>query len=258
MAQRCCHGAALREAERMNEAMRAQAVRRDRRPASLRGGTEVKMKKWSREELRRAMLVYAVTDRAWLNGRSLVDCVRQAIAGGATFVQLREKDAPREEVTSLARELLAVCRDAGVPFVIDDEVDIALAIGADGVHVGQDDMACEKARALLGPDAIVGVSAQTVQQALAAQAAGADYLGVGALIPTPTKPDAADVTFDELCAICSAVDIPVVGIGGLNKDTVKVLEGSGADGAAVVSAIFAASDCEMAARELSERVGRLV
>ena len=198
------------------------------------------------------MLLYAVTDRAWLRGRSLVDCVRQAIAGGATFVQLREKDAPRAEIVALARELAAICNDAGVPFVIDDEVDIALEVGADGVHVGQEDMACSQARAVLGPDAIVGVSAQTVQQALEAQAAGADYLGVGALIPTATKPDAVDVTYAELSAVCAAVDIPVVGIGGLNAKTIGQFAGSGADGAAVVSAIFASDDCERAARELRD------
>lgn len=207
---------------------------------------------WDADAIRRSMLVYAVTDRAWLNGRSLAECVRQAIAGGATFVQLREKDAPKEEILALARELVAICREAGVPFVVDDDVDVALEVGADGVHVGQDDMACENARAILGPDAIIGVSAQTVEQALAAQQAGADYLGVGALIPTPTKPDAVDVTFDELRAICDAVDIPVVGIGGLNAKTVSQLAGSGVDGAAVVSAIFAADDCEAAAAELSE------
>ena len=207
---------------------------------------------WSREAIRKSMLLYAVTDRAWLRGRSLTACVQQAIEGGATFVQLREKKAPREEVVMLARELQALCRETGVPFVINDEVDIALEVGADGVHVGQDDMACREARRRLGPDAIVGVSAQTVEQALKAQADGADYLGVGALIPTPTKPDAVDVTFGELRAICDAVDIPVVGIGGLNARTIDRLEGSGADGAAVVSAIFAADDCLEATCELRD------
>lgn len=204
----------------------------------------------NKQHLREAMLVYAVTDRAWLNGRSLADCVQQAINGGATFVQLREKDAPHDEIVQLAVELQALCAKAGVPFVVDDDVDVALEAGADGVHVGQDDMACSQARAALGPDAIVGVSAQTVEQALKAQAEGADYLGVGALIPTPTKPDAVDVTFDELKAICEAVDIPVVGIGGLNVSTIDQLKGLGADGAAVVSAIFAAEDCEKATRDL--------
>lgn len=201
-------------------------------------------------DLRESMLLYAVTDRAWLRGRSLADCVSQAIAGGATFVQLREKDASFEEVVALGKELLGICREAGVPFVVDDDVEAALAIGADGVHVGQDDLACEEARRRLGPHAIVGVSAQTVEQALKAQADGADYLGVGALIPTPTKPDAVDVTYEELRAICDAVEIPVVGIGGLNVGTIPQLAGSGADGAAVVSAIFAADDCEQAAHDL--------
>lgn len=196
------------------------------------------------------MLLYAVTDRAWLNGRTLADCVRQAIEGGATFVQLREKDVPFEEIVALGTQLVALCNEAGIPFVIDDDVEAALACGADGVHVGQDDMACAKARELLGPDAIVGVSAQTVKQALQAQADGADYLGVGALIPTPTKPDAVDVTLDELHAICNAVEIPVVGIGGLNAQTIPQVKGCGAAGAAVVSAIFAADDCLQATRNL--------
>lgn len=203
-------------------------------------------------DLRQAMLLYAVTDSAWLNGRTLTECVDQAIRGGATFVQLREKELPHDQVVALGEELGALCRDRGVPFVVDDDVQAALECGADGVHVGQDDMACVKARELLGPDAIVGVSAQTVEQALKAQADGADYLGVGALIPTPTKPDAVDVTLDELKAICDAVDIPVVGIGGLNARTIPDLAGCGAGGAAVVSAIFAADDCYKAARELRE------
>ena len=201
-------------------------------------------------DLRESMLLYAVTDRSWLRGRLLADCVRQAVEGGATFVQLREKDAPFDEIVALGRELGAICREADVPFVIDDDVDVALACGADGVHVGQDDMACAEARRRLGPDAIVGVSAQTIAQALQAQADGADYLGVGALIPTPTKPDAVDVTRDELRAICDAVDIPVVGIGGLNAQTIPTIAGCGADGAAVVSAIFAADDCLRATQEL--------
>lgn len=207
---------------------------------------------WDRAAIRESMLLYAVTDRAWLHGRSLEECVRQAIAGGATFVQLREKDAPREEVLELARNLKTICAEASVPFVVDDDVEIALEVGADGVHVGQEDMACAQARAALGPEAIVGVSAQTVEQALEAQADGADYLGVGALIPTPTKPDAVDVTIEELRAICEAVDIPVVGIGGLNARTIPQFAGSGADGAAVVSAIFASDDCEKAAHELRD------
>lgn len=208
--------------------------------------------KWSKEQLRASMLLYAVTDRTWLNGRALVDCVQQAIDGGVTFVQLREKGAPQREIVELGRALVSVCEKASVPFVIDDDVEAAIACGADGVHVGQDDMACEQARMQLGPEAIVGVSAQTVEQAIEAQRTGADYLGVGALVPTPTKPDAVDVTREELRAICLAVDIPVVGIGGLNVRTIPEFAGCGADGAAVVSAIFAAENCERASRELLE------
>lgn len=205
---------------------------------------------WTPQDIRESMLLYAVTDRAWLNDRNLGDCVRAVIRGGATFVQLREKHAPQDEVEALARELLDICHQNTVPFVIDDDVQLALKVGADGVHVGQEDMACVQARELLGPDAIVGVSVQTVEQALKAQADGADYLGVGAMFGTPTKTDAKLVSFDELRAICQAVEIPAVAIGGLNASTVEQLAGTGVDGAAVVSALFAADDCEEAAREL--------
>ena len=132
--------------------------------------------KWSAEAIRRALKLYAVTDNAWLGERTLTECVEEALAGGTTFVQLRDKHASAEDLRAEAEELLALCRAAGVPFVVNDDVECALAVGADGVHVGQDDMACERARALLGPDAIVGVSTQTVEQARAAEAAGADYL----------------------------------------------------------------------------------
>ncbi|MEG0217972.1 MAG: thiamine phosphate synthase [Raoultibacter sp.] len=205
-----------------------------------------------------SMLLYAVTDRAWLRGRTLPDCVAAALAGGVTFVQLREKQVSFDERCALAREILPLCQAAGVPFVIDDDVEAALAVGACGVHVGQSDAACALARAALGPDKIVGVSVQTVEQALAAQAAGADYLGVGALFGTATKPDAVEVTFDELAAICGSVNIPVVAIGGLNASTVAQLKGTGVDGAAVVSALFAADDIEAAARELAGKLRGVV
>lgn len=205
---------------------------------------------YSQEKLRRALALYAVTDRSWLTGRTLPECVAAALAGGATFVQLREKGQPTEAVAAVGRELAALCRAAGVPFVVNDDVQAALACGADGVHVGQSDAACAQARALLGPDAIVGVSASTVEQALAAQAAGADYLGVGAVFPTSTKADAASPGLEGLTAICAAVDIPVVAIGGLHADNVGELAGTGACGAAVVSALFAAEDIEGATREL--------
>ncbi len=219
-------------------------------PAAQRGP-------WTPADIRRGMLLYAVTDSAWLHGRTLASCVREALAGGATFVQLREKHMTTEELVEEARTILPICREARVPFLIDDDVEAARLVGADGVHVGQSDTACAEARRILGPDAIVGVSAQTVEQAVAAEQAGADYLGVGALIPTPTKPDAVDVTPEELARICRAVRIPVVGIGGLHLSTVDILDGTGAAGAAVVSAIFAAEDIEKDTRELADKLSRM-
>lgn len=219
-------------------------------PAAQRGP-------WTPADIRRGMLLYAVTDSAWLHGRTLASCVREALAGGATFVQLREKHMTTEELVEEAKTILPICREARVPFLIDDDVEAARLVGADGVHVGQSDTACAEARRILGPDAIVGVSAQTVEQAVAAEQAGADYLGVGALIPTPTKPDAVDVTPEELARICRAVGIPVVGIGGLHLSTVDILDGTGAAGAAVVSAIFAAEDIESDTRELAGKLSRM-
>lgn len=219
-------------------------------PAAQRGP-------WTPADIRRGMLLYAVTDSAWLHGRTLASCVREALAGGATFVQLREKHMSTDELVEEAKTILPICREARVPFLIDDDVEAARLVGADGVHVGQSDTACAEARRILGPDAIVGVSAQTVEQAVAAEQAGADYLGVGALIPTPTKPDAVDVTPEELARICRAVRIPVVGIGGLHLSTVDILDGTGAAGAAVVSAIFAAEDIERDTRELAGKLSRM-
>lgn len=205
---------------------------------------------WDEETIRRDLMLYAVTDRMWLGGRTLEQCVHEAIEGGATFIQLREKTADKRERLELAGSLLAICRGAGIPFVVDDDVELAREAGADGVHVGQHDLSCAKARELLGEEAIIGVSAQTVEEALAAWDSGADYLGVGAMHPTVTKPDAVDVTYDELGRICRAVPIPVVAIGGMDAHTVHELAGTGAAGAAVVSAIFAAGDCKAAACEL--------
>ena len=201
-----------------------------------------------------SLLLYAVSDDAWLGGRTLASCCADAVRGGATFLQLRAKKASTAELVeaygAIHAELVAQGLAGKVPFVIDDDVDAALVAGADGVHVGQSDASCASARARLGQGAIVGVSAQTVPQALAAQAAGADYLGVGALFKTATKPEAADVSLETLRAICAAVDIPVVGIGGLNASTLESLAHTGACGAAVVSAIFAAGDIVAAAADL--------
>ena len=213
---------------------------------------------WSADAIMKSMLCYAVTDRAWLRGRTLASCVEDAIAGGATFIQLREKKASVEETEKLALELKDICAAHHVPFVLDDDVELAKKVGADGVHVGQEDLACSKAREILGEDAIIGVSAQTVDEAVAAWKAGADYLGVGALHPTPTKPDAVDVTYEELTRICAAVPIPVIGIGGVDATTAHELEGTGVAGGAVVSAIFAADDCRTATEKLKAELQKVV
>lgn len=213
---------------------------------------------WSADAIRKSMLCYAVTDRAWLRGRTLASCVEDAIAGGATFIQLREKKVSVEETEKLALELKDICATYHVPFVLDDDVELAKKVGADGVHVGQEDLACSKVREILGEDAIIGVSAQTVDEAVAAWKAGADYLGVGALHPTLTKPDAVDVTYEELTRICAAIPIPVIGIGGVDATTAHELEGTGVAGGAVVSAIFAADDCRTATEKLKAELQKAI
>jgi thiamine-phosphate diphosphorylase len=196
------------------------------------------------------MRLYAVTDSSYLGGRSLEECVEDALRGGATFVQLREKNVTAEELAALGAKIKAVTDRFGVPLVINDSVEAAIMCGADGVHVGQDDTSAADARRRLGKGKIVGVSAHSVREALDAQADGADYIGVGAMFPTATKKDANPMTPERLKEICAAVDIPVVIIGGLKKDNIARFKGCGADGAAVVSAIFAADDIQSAAREL--------
>lgn len=196
------------------------------------------------------LLLYAVTDRHWLNNRTLTDVVRESLEGGVTMLQLREKTLAEPAFLAEAKELQALCREYHVPFIVNDNVDIALAMDADGVHVGQSDMEALDVRAKLGPGKIVGVSAQTVEQALLAEKHGADYLGVGAVFPTGSKDDADDVSYDTLKAICQAVSIPVVAIGGISRDNVARLADSGICGVAVISAIYGAPDIRVAAQEL--------
>lgn len=196
------------------------------------------------------LALYAITDRHWLKGETLHNQVRKAIEGGATFIQLREKHLDKDEFLKEAMEIKALCAEYKVPFVINDDVDIALKIDADGVHVGQSDMQAGDVRAKLGPDKIIGVSAQTVEQALLAEKNGADYLGVGAVFATSSKDDAIEVGPEVLKAICSAVSIPVVAIGGITKENVIQLKGSGISGIAVISAVFAQPDIKAAAAEL--------
>lgn len=201
---------------------------------------------------RESLLLYAVTDRKWLSpGERLVDRVADAIDGGATFVQLREKHLDRDAFVAEARELKALCAAHHTPFVINDDVSIALEIGADGVHVGQSDMEAGSVRDLIGPDRILGVSAETVEQALLAERCGADYLGVGAVFPTGSKDDAEAVSFETLRAICAAVKIPVIAIGGITFENLPTLAGTGICGVAVISAIFGQKDIRASAAALA-------
>jgi thiamine-phosphate pyrophosphorylase len=210
--------------------------------------------KFAKEDL----LLYAVTDRHWLKDETLENQVEKALQGGATFLQLREKSLDDDIFLAEAKEIQKLCKKYQVPFVINDNVDIALAIDADGVHVGQSDMEALDVRKRLGPDKIIGVSAQNVQQALLAQKHGADYLGVGAVFPTGSKDDAEDVSFETLKAICQAVDIPVIAIGGITKENVSELKGSGICGIAIISAIFAQKDIKAATKELKKRTMDMV
>lgn len=203
-----------------------------------------------------ALQLYAVTDSRWLNGDSLAAAVEKALAGGVTCVQLREKQLPFDEFLRTAKEIKTLCQNYHVPFIVDDNLDIALACDADGLHIGQNDMPAAKARELLGPDKILGVSAQTIKQAVAACQDGADYLGVGAVFPTGTKTDAVEVPLDTLKAITAAVDIPVVAIGGIGADNIAQLSGTGIAGAAVVSAIFAQEDIKKAAANLRQLIAK--
>ena len=204
------------------------------------------------------MRLYAVTDRAWVGRLSLYEQVEAALQHGVTCVQLREKDLDPNTCFQEAVALGELCHRYGVPFLINDNVDLALRCGADGVHVGQDDMDPRQARALLGPDKIVGVTAHNLPEALAAVEAGADYLGLGCVFTTSTKPDVVHLPYDTLSQICHTVPIPTVAIGGVNRDNLMQLKGSGVDGVAVVSAIFAQDDPGQAAEELSRLVQQML
>jgi len=201
--------------------------------------------------------LYVLTDKNLSRGRSHAEVVRAAIAGGATAIQYREKEASTREMVESARELREVCRAAGVLFIVNDRVDVAMAVDADGVHVGQDDMPADLVRALIGPDKVIGVSAGNVPDALRAQADGADYLGVGAIYATATKADAGAPTgLAVLTEIRRHVKLPIVGIGGINLANTAAVIKAGADGISVVSAVVSADDVEQAARRLQEEVRR--
>ena len=207
---------------------------------------------------KRDLLLYAVTDRSWLGAQTLCEQVEEALKGGATFVQLREKELDEDAFLAEATEIQALCRQYKVPFVINDNVEIACKVNADGVHVGQHDMEAGDVRSLLGEEKILGVSVQTVEQAVLAEKRGADYLGVGAVFHTGSKADAEDVSPETLKAICKAVRIPVVAIGGIGKHNVFELRGSGICGVAVISAIFGVKNIRKATAELKALTERMM
>ena len=210
-----------------------------------------------RENLRASLRLYGVTDRSWLRGETLVQQVEKALQGGVTFLQLREQQLQEEEFLEEALKIRELCSRYHVPFVIDDNVKVALRSGADGVHLGQADMGIQEARRILGEDKIIGLSARTVGQAVQAEKDGADYLGAGAVFGTSTKSDAITLPKGILKEICRSVSIPVVAIGGINSSNLLELRGTGISGAAVVSAIFAAEDIAAAARRLNVLAGQV-
>lgn len=208
--------------------------------------------KFSREEIRQAMLLYGITDRTWLKpGESLSDVCREILEHGVTFLQIREKNLAQEAFQEEARELKDLCAQFHVPFVVNDSVEIAVQSGADGVHVGQSDIKGRNIREMIGPERILGISAGTVEEARKAEQAGADYIGVGAVFGTATKKDARNLSVEKLREISASVSIPVVAIGGINRGNVRELSGSGVDGIAVISALFGAEQPGKAAAELT-------
>lgn len=207
--------------------------------------------KFTKDEIREGMLLYAVTDRSWLKeGQTLLSVCEDVLANGATFLQIREKDLDANSFEAEAAKLKDLCARHKVPYVVNDSVEIALAINADGVHVGQSDMKGRDIRSMIGTDKILGISAGTVEEAIAAENAGADYIGVGAVFGTGTKKNARTLTVEKLKEIRNSVSIPVVAIGGINGKNLMELSGSGVDGVAVVSAIFAAEDPGKATAQL--------
>ncbi|KXU48360.1 MAG: thiamine phosphate synthase [Longibaculum muris] len=211
-----------------------------------------------KDKIKKAMQLYLVTDRHWLKAHSLYEDVEAAINGGVTCVQLREKHLNHQLFVQEAKELKELCNQNQIPLIINDNVEVMLEVDADGIHVGQSDMQAQDVRKLIGSDKVLGVSVQTVEQAITAQNAGADYLGVGAVFPTGTKDDAIEVDLATLQDICQHVDIPIVAIGGINQENLLQLKGSGIDGIAVVSAIMAAEDIIEATKQLKERTKELL
>lgn len=205
-----------------------------------------------------ALSLYGITDRYWLNGRPLIHDVQLALEGGVTMIQLREKNLDEESFYREAIEIKELCKKFHVPFIINDNVELAKKVDADGIHVGQNDMAAQDVRAIIGSDKILGVSTQTVEEALLAQKMGADYLGVGAVFPTGSKDDCWVLSHDLCREICSAVTIPVVAIGGINLGNISKLSGLGFSGISLISAIFGQNDIKSATMKLKEEVSKII
>ena len=199
-------------------------------------------------------LLYAITDKDCIGDRDFYREIENALAGGVTILQLREKNSDTETLIAEAVKVKELCKKYNVPLIINDDVEAAIKSGADGVHVGAEDMAVAEIRNKVGSDIIIGATAKTVEQAKKAEAAGADYLGCGALFTSPTKKNAKPMTIDTLKEITSSVDIPVVAIGGLTYDNINIIENSGVSGAAVVSAVFAEEDVKSAASRLRQKI----
>lgn len=211
-----------------------------------------------KDDVKKAMLLYAITDRTWLGNNSLYEQVEDAIKGGATFIQLREKNLSYEKFLEEAKKIKGITDKYGVPFVINDNVEIAKEIDADGVHVGQSDTEAKRAREILGKDKIIGISAGNLKEAIEAEKNGADYIGIGAMFHTDTKSDATSVTFEEAKEITSKVNIPVVAIGGINSENIISLKGTGVDGVAVISAIFSHENIYEATHKLRKLAEELI
>ena len=207
---------------------------------------------------KKTLRLYAITDRTWLDSRTLYDDVENALKGGVTLLQLREKNMSTDDFINSAKEIKSLCEKYNVPLIINDNVDVAKAVNADGVHIGQNDMPAHEARKILGKNKIIGVTAKTVEQAQKAEKDGADYLGSGAIFGTTTQGDAKKMDMQTLKSITSSVNIPVVAIGGIDGDNVLQLNGTGIVGAAVVSGIFAQDDIETATKDLYNKIGEII
>lgn len=215
--------------------------------------------KFTKDKIRASMLLYAVTDEMWLKeGQTLASVTEEVLKNGATFLQIREKELGDADFLNQAKALKEVAARYGVPYVVNDNIQVALECDADGVHVGQSDIVGKDVRSMIGPDKILGISANTVETAIAAEKAGADYIGVGAVFNTSTKKDATTLSVSQLREICDAVRIPVVAIGGISSGNILQLSGSGIDGVAVVSAIYAQSDPGAATAELLQKARKMV